>query len=218
MPRSEHAGRPGHFAQSPYQVRFEWGAAGLARLEAADVTIVVDVLRFSTTTTTALAADPAPVCAEETSSINGAPLARAAARGGAVVLLGGIVNAGAVADAVLAEQSERGARTSVAVMAAGELTGRAPGAALRFAVEDLLGAGAVIEALAERGIDHTSPEAAAAGEAFRALAGSLRHVVAASGSGRECIARGRAEEVAQAAALDSHALVPVLRGDSYMRR
>jgi 2-phosphosulfolactate phosphatase len=36
------------FAQAPYTCRCEWGAAGLAALAAADVTIIVDVLSFTT--------------------------------------------------------------------------------------------------------------------------------------------------------------------------
>ncbi|PZO55635.1 MAG: phosphosulfolactate phosphohydrolase, partial [Leifsonia xyli] len=38
---------PSPFDQSTYQVRLDWGGAGLARLAAADVVVVVDVLRFS---------------------------------------------------------------------------------------------------------------------------------------------------------------------------
>ena len=37
------------FDQSTYQVRLEWGVDGLARLAPADIVVVVDVLRFSTT-------------------------------------------------------------------------------------------------------------------------------------------------------------------------
>ena len=39
----------GPFDQSTYQVRLEWGVDGLARLAPADIVVVVDVLRFSTT-------------------------------------------------------------------------------------------------------------------------------------------------------------------------
>ena len=51
-------------------------------------------------------------------------------------------------------------------MAAG---GSTAGGATRFAVEDLLAAGAVVDALASRGIDYASPEAAAACAAFTGL-------------------------------------------------
>ncbi|UJP08960.1 2-phosphosulfolactate phosphatase [Microbacterium sp. KUDC0406] len=174
---------PSPFDQSPYQVRLEWGAEGLARLAPADVVIAVDVLRFSTTVTelveagTEIALDGARIW-----SSNGADVAEAAVMTGAEVLLGGIRNASAVASAVMSLQERRGDRTSVTVIAAGE---RAADGSLRFAVEDLLGAGAVICALIDLGIDHTSPEAVAAAESFRALRRGLRHLLSASGSGRE---------------------------------
>ena len=196
------------FAQSAYQVRFEWGVEGLARLAASDVVVVVDVLRFSSTVIQALERGEtmATDAASRAVSINGVAVAEAA---DGVVLLGALRNASAVADAVLAEQERRGARTSVAVIAAGELTSREPGAPLRFAVEDLFGAGAIIAALSDRGIDHSSPEAAAAGEAFRPLRGAMRHLLTASGSGRELA--DRIDEVHAAAAVDASSVVPVLQ-------
>jgi 2-phosphosulfolactate phosphatase len=200
------------FDQSTYQVRFEWGVDGLARLEPADVVVVVDVLRFSSTVIRALeGGDEVPMdAAARAVSLNGAAVVDAAAGAGAgVVLLGALRNASVVAAAVVEEQVRRGARTSVAVIAAGELASRAPEARLRFAVEDLLGAGAIIAALTDCGIDHCSPEAAAAGEAFRPLRGAMRHLLAASGSGRELADRGA--EVHEAAAVDASTIVPVLR-------
>ena len=62
-----------------------------------------------------------------------------------------------------------------------------------------------------RGIDHTSPEAAAAGEAFRGLRAATRHLLAASGSGQELAERGAHDEVRAAAELDASTAVPVLR-------
>lgn len=199
------------FDQSSYQVRFEWGADGLARLAPADVTVVVDVLRFSSTVIQAVEnGEQVPLdAAAHAVSINGASIAAAAS---GLVLLGGLRNAAAVARAILAEQERRGARTSIAVIAAGELTSRLPGAPLRFAVEDLLGAGAVIDALADLGIDHSSPEAAVAGEGFRSLRGAAKHLLTASGSGRELEVDGRRDEVLAAAAVDAASVVPVLRG------
>lgn len=137
----------------------------------------------------------------------------AAAASDSVVLLGCLRNARAVADAVRAEQLRRGARASVAVIAVGD-GGR--GAPTRFAVEDLLGAGAVIDALANVGIDHSSPEAAAACEAFRGLRGALRHMLTASGSGQEMLARGLVDAVRDAAALDTTGAVPRLRNGAFV--
>lgn len=199
------------FDQSTYQVRLEWGVAGLARLAPADIAVVVDVLRFSTTVIEAVdRGEDYPLdAAAHAVSINGAPVAQAAAGTGVLVLLGGLRNASAVAAAILAEQERRGARTSIAVIAAGELTGT--DGPLRFAVEDQLGAGAIIDALGALGIDHTSPDAAVAAESYRALRRAVKHLLTASGSGRELIETGRGDAIARAAAVDAASVVPVLR-------
>ncbi|QRY41993.1 2-phosphosulfolactate phosphatase [Microbacterium hominis] len=206
------------FDQSRYQVRLEWGADGLDRAAASDVVVVVDVLRFSSTVVRRVATGDAVALddAAHAASVNGAAIAARAGATGAVVLLGALVNAAAVADAILAEQRRRGARTSILVLAAGELSGRESDARLRFAVEDLLGAGAVIDALGARGIDHTSPEAAAAGEAFRGLRPAVRHLLTASGSGQELIGREARDEVLAAAEVDAAASVPVLRAGVFV--
>ena len=202
------------FDQSGYQVRFEWGVAGLDRLAPSDVVVVVDVLRFSTSVIDRVAAgDTVPLdAAAHAVSLNGAAVAAHAAAS-PVVLLGALRNAGAVATAIMAEQTRRGARTSIAVIAAGELPhddSADRSAGVRFAVEDLFGAGAIIDALGGLGIDHTSPEAAAACESFRGLRGAVRHLLTASGSGRELAERGRRDDVLHAAALDAETVVPRL--------
>lgn len=198
------------FTQSSYQVRFEWGVEGLTRLAPTDVTVVVDVLRFSSTVIQAVERGETVALDAEAraASLNGAAVAAAAP---GLVLLGGLRNAAAVAGAILAEQERRGARTSIAVIACGERTSRDDGAPVRFAVEDFLGAGAVIAALSDLGIDHSSPEAAVAGEGFRALRGAAKHLLTASGSGRELDAAGLRDEVLAAAAVDAASVVPVLR-------
>src|SRR5690606_20636360 len=180
---------PSPFDQSSYQVRFEWGAAGLGRLAPADIIAVVDVLRFSSTVTDAVASGRKVSLADAAAwSRNGAAVADAAAgsAGEPIVLLGSLRNASAVARSVLAIQNQRQQRTSVSVIAAGELTDAGD---LRFAVEDQLGAGSIIAALSDLGLDHTSPEAAAACEAARGLRRAMRHLLTASGSGKE-IAEG----------------------------
>ena len=87
-----------------------------------------------------------------------------------------------IADWALARQAELGGRFTIAVVAVG--AERADGG-IRFAVEDLLAAGAIIEAIAARGIDHQSPEAAAAASAYRGLQRATKHLIAASVSARE---------------------------------
>lgn len=139
--------------QSVYQVRFDWGAAG---------------------------AESIGVDADAVVWVDQLPASEVAVPQHPLVASGSIQNRAAVARWVLDRQSERGDRFTVAVAAAGEL--RADGS-LRFAVEDLLGAGAVIDALATVGIDYCSPEAAAACAAFTSLAGAAAHLISASESG-----------------------------------
>ncbi len=213
------------FDQSTYQVRHEWGAEGIARLEPADVVIVADVLRFSSTMADAVAVGHVVELDDARAwSSNGADAAAAAQREGTIVLLGALRNASAVARAALAVQERRGARTSVAVIAAGE---RATDGSLRFAVEDQLGTGAIIDALTAVGIDHCSPEAAASAAAFRSLRPALRHLFTASGSGRELAIgvastarmaeRGiRPASVDEAAQLDTTDVVPELRDGRFV--
>ncbi|WP_417554660.1 2-phosphosulfolactate phosphatase [Microbacterium sp.] len=174
---------PSPFDQSYYQVRVEWGTEGLARVEASDIIVVVDVLRFSSTLANIVAEGGTVDLSDAVNwSTNGAAVVTAAAETGAVVLVGGIRNAAATARAVMTLQERRAARTSVTVIAAGE---RTPAGDLRFAVEDQLGVGAVVSALIDLGVDHCAPDGAVAAEGYRALRRALRHMLAASGSGRE---------------------------------
>lgn len=217
---------PSPFDQSTYQVRLDWGTAGLARLAPADIVVVVDVLRFSSTMADAVAAGAEIELADAVEwSSNGAAVASAAADGGETVFVGGIRNASAVARAVQTVQERRQARTSVAIIAAGELD---PAGVLRFAVEDQLGAGAIVAALTDLGIDHTAPDAAVAAEGFRALRRAMRHLLTASGSARELeigvpsTARMAASGVVpasttDAAVLDAVDAVPVLSSGRFTR-
>lgn len=196
-------------SQSDYQVRFDWGVDGMRRLTTADVVIVVDVLGLSTTVTLAAERGERSELAAAGSD-DGAAVARAAAETSSIVVAGGLRNSAAVARFVLAEQAARGERTSVAIVAAGERMSP-DDAAVRMTVEDQLGAGAIIAALGDLGIDHCSPEAAVTGEGFRGLRGATRHLLTASGSGRELTAAGRRDDVLTAAAVDAASVVPVLR-------
>jgi len=135
-------------------------------------------------------------------SPNGSTVAAAVAAAGPVVLAGCLRNASAVARAA----REAGGDGPVAVVAAGE---RRPDGTLRPAVEDLLGAGAVLHVLGGR----PSPEARAAVAAFRQH--DLPHDLLACASGRELAALGRAAEVHLAAELDVSQVVPVLRDGAF---
>ena len=242
------------FAQSAYQVRFDWGADGAAAIAGdVDVVVVVDVLSFGTAVDCALAAgvevlpyggdDPAGYAASKGAepaadrhvrgepslspaaftdehagrrvvipSPNGSRLCFELAGGAAEVVAASLRNRRAVAEWVLERQAAKGGRFVVAVIAAGE---RWPNGRARYGVEDLLGAGAVIESLIDVGLDHCSPEAAAAGAAFAGMQQAVRHLLKASGSGRELVEAGCADDVALATELDVSSQVPVLREWSF---
>ena len=132
-------------------------------------------------------------------SPNGATLCALAAGGRAEVVAGCLRNATAVGAFL------RGVDGPVGVVPAGE---RWPDGTLRVAVEDLLGAGAVVA-----GLDGRSPEADAAAALFTALAAAapdLRTTLGALASGRELLADGFGD-VDLAAELDASDAVPVLR-------
>lgn len=134
-------------------------------------------------------------------SPNGATLAFLAAETPATVFAGCLRNAMAVASAA------RQHGGVVTVIAAGERWGRDSGS-LRPAVEDLLGAGAVLTALAPAA---PSPEARAAMAAFQAARPHLRAQLLACVSGRELVQKGFARDVEIAAEYDASRTVPVLR-------
>ena len=160
-------------------------------------------------------------------SPNGSALAFAAEAAGArAVLVGSLRNAAAVGRASAAFGGV------VSVIAAGERWRGSTGP-LRPAVEDLLGAGAILQAaLQESGRhghggqhdggwrppvegrdDRASPEARVAVAAFVEARDSLPATLADCGSGREVIGRGYGPDVGLAAALDTSTIVPTLRGD-----
>jgi 2-phosphosulfolactate phosphatase len=135
----------------------------------------------------------------------------------AAVLAGCLRNASAVAH----EVAESLARGPVVVVGAGERWGadtcapgdRAAASALRPAVEDLVGAGAVLRALrvvTGVALDRVSPEARAAMAAFDEARDDLQGWLLASTSGRELVGRGRRDDVVAASALDIEAVAPVL--------
>lgn len=124
---------------------------------------------------------------------------------GAVPTLAGCLrNARAVADAA------RRYGRRIAVIPAGE---RWQDRSLRPALEDWLGAGAIIRHLE----GHRSPEAQAAAAAFEALQGDLAERLRSCSSGKELLERGFEEDVALASALDVSECVPVFRDGAYVR-
>ena len=138
-------------------------------------------------------------------SPNGSTLAAIAAEAQAAVLAGCLRNARAVA---------RAARTlgrTVTVVAAGERWEGDRGG-LRPAVEDLVGAGAILAGL---GIEPASPEARAAVGAFQAAARDLPRFLSACASGRELRELGFTQDVELAAQLDVSDAAPLLTAGSF---
>ena len=101
---------------------------------------------------------------------------------GVETVAGALRFADAIAAWSLVRQAELGGRFVIGVVASGA---RQNDGTLRFTVEDLLAAGAIIEAIAGVGIDHQSPEAAAAASAYTGLRNATRHLASASVTARE---------------------------------
>lgn len=182
-------------AQAKYQVRFDQGVEGVARIAgAADVLVWVDQV---VTDAGGGAFDASASPAVPAEALEAAPLA--------AVVVAGLHDAAAVAAWILAEQERLGRRAYIAVVAAGRADGG-------FAADDVLAAGAVVDALTELGIDDTSPEAAVASFAFTGLRRAAAHLATASVSGRAAIAAGVDPVVLRRAAVRDHrARVRVIR-------
>lgn len=228
--------------QAGFDVRCDWGLAGIGALAPdSDVVIVVDVLSFTTCVEIATANGavvlPHPfrdATAGDFAARSGARLASSrAGRGyslspaslldiragtrlvlpspnGATVSLaapGARTLAGCLRNATAVARTAARAGARVAVVPCGE---RWPDGSLRPALEDWLGAGAVIAALDGR----KSPEATAAERVF-AAAGDLTELVGGCASARELIDRGFGADVRLAAELDCSDAVPVLEGGEY---
>jgi 2-phosphosulfolactate phosphatase len=229
------------FDQRVASCRCEWGIIGHDHLASADVTIIVDVLSFSTCVDVAVSRGAAiiPYAWEDVSaraftvergaelagrrdtsryslspfsfldapaglrcvlpSPNGAALAVRAASTSAKVFAGCLRNAAAVARAAAHSTSVR----------PGE---RWPDGSLRPAIEDWLGAGAILCHLPGT----KSPEAIAAITAFERAGQILTDVIAQAGSGRELIERGFVRDVELAAALDVSRQVPRYDGTAFV--
>jgi hypothetical protein len=140
--------------QSHYQIRFDWGVAG-ANAVAADADVIVWV-------------DAIP---------DGSDLEIERMPPGEAIIAGDFSSAQAVAQWVVELQKKIGRPIVTAVIAAGATR---PDGAFRFAVEDLLASGSIINSLGALGLDATSPEAAATEAAFLGLSRAVSHLVSAS--------------------------------------
>jgi 2-phosphosulfolactate phosphatase len=226
--------------QSAFDVRFEWGMAGMAAITVqCDVAVIVDVLSFSSCVDVACSRGarvwPYPfkdesaqafadqhhaILARSRSEANGAyslsPTSLSQLPSGAALVLpspnGATLSHACKALQVysaclrnassVATHASRTAR-SVAVIAAGE---KWPDGMLRPALEDLLGAGAVIHALTGR----KSPEAQMAQAVFLAMQSHVEQSIVSCASGIELAQRGYEDDIAMACQLNVSQTVPKL--------
>lgn len=137
-------------------------------------------------------------------SPNGSNLSFAAISQNATVFAGCLRNASAVA------KHAQAAGKRITVVPAGE---RWSDGSLRPAIEDLIGAGAIIKQL--RGT--LSPESSVALVAFENAVVDLQECLLNCSSGRELKERGFVDDVALAAELDVSQVVPVLIENAFIR-
>lgn len=245
------------FGQGDFDVRLDWGPVG-AQVTQADISVVVDVLSFSTSVCVAVergmrvypyrwgGADAHAFATEHDAvlavgrleatregavgaptlspagllacpwtprlvlpSPNGSTIAAVLNNAGTEVVIGCLRNAHAVAE-WLTFGLERGG--SVTIIAAGERWGF--DGSLRPALEDHLGAGAVLSSLVTLGHGgRMSPEACAAAELFDAGRERLYERVRDCVGGRELGSKDFQSDVEVAAGLNSATTVPVLAED-----
>ncbi len=143
-------------------------------------------------------------------AVNGGTCSRLA---GAAPLLfvGALINAGAVAAAVLTRVLDD--RKICALVVCGErLMEAGPGGGIRFAVEDYLGAGAILSYLE----CEKSVEARVCQAAFDGVREELLPILRECDSGQELCEMGFAEDVDFAAQLNTSDTVPVFRDGCYV--
>jgi 2-phosphosulfolactate phosphatase len=225
----------GFTSQDRFDVRCEWGAAGVGALESCRTFIVVDVLSFSTTVSLAAArgVEVIPCRSREAAAAAMPPGAvMAATRGhghslspasllsaprGLLLVLpslnGSTISAEAAGRGHILAGCLRN-RTAVARRAL-QLGGpiaiipageRWPDGTLRPSCEDQIGAGAIAQSLP----GPRSPEVEAAIAAFESASPRLHETLLCSASGRELVEKGFARDVALAAELDADTIAPQL--------
>jgi 2-phosphosulfolactate phosphatase len=175
-------------------------ASEFARVHGAELAGKRRLYKYSLSPASYLAVEPGFRCVLP--SPNGAQVTLAAAAAAPIVLAGSLRNARAVA-----ETASRLGKT-FNVIAAGERWGDG---SLRAALEDLIGAGAILRWLP----GSRSPEADAAIAAFERCQDSLVDTLDRCGSGRELDARGHAGDKDLAGALDVSSCVPRFDGVAY---
>jgi len=138
-------------------------------------------------------------------SPNGSACCRLAAQSKRPVIIGALINAGAVASVI---NKLLCAADDVTIVACGERE-KTPDddGPIRFALEDYLGAGAIISGIGAR----LSPEAEVCRNAYLAGKHRLRELLLTCESGRELCDMGFADDIELIAAHDTSSIVPELK-------
>ena len=234
-----------YFDQAHFDIRCEWGSAGLTHLAHGEVVVIIDVLSFSTAVDIALDrgatilpyqwddecvleyadANAALVASRDRSSSNyslspkslldvppgsrlvlpspnGSSLCFQARDRGSAVIAGSLRNAKSVA-----EWAQKAAKP-INIIPCGE---KWEDGSLRPAIEDLIGAGAILSQL--RG--SKSPESEIAIAAFESARSDLGSIIRNSASGRELIERGFEQDVDLASQLNVSSTVPKLELNAF---
>ena len=210
------SGRGAAYGQSDADVRFEWGPVGAALLgRAAAGLVVVDVLSFTTSVSICVSRgmtvfphrwdDAGAVAAEHDAKL----AVRRRDVSATTVVAASLRNADAVGR-WLVEHGYGSSGHPVVVIAAGE---RWPDGSLRPALEDALGAGAVLHHLKTAGYT-LSAEATGTAGLFEAT-GDVEATLRSSGSARQLVAAGYGDDVDVAAELDRDRTVAVLRDGAF---
>ncbi len=143
-------------------------------------------------------------------SPNGATCA-SAARKASAVFAGGLLNASAVAHAAQREHAK--IRRPVTVIACGEIWSGAGDQPMRVALEDALGAGAILRHLS----GDKSPEARVCENAFESSRTDLEALMWECGSGRELREKGFSADIRHASRLNLYDVAPILRNGWFER-
>lgn len=144
-------------------------------------------------------------------SPNGSTISHALIEENCQVMAASLRNAVAVGNWLAAKLVENPEAVLV-LIPAGE---KWPDGSLRPAVEDLWGAGAVVEAIRKQIEVTVSEEALLAANAYQSVSGRLEQALSHCSSGKELVAMGYADDVATASEHDSSTSVPLLRGGRF---
>jgi 2-phosphosulfolactate phosphatase len=198
-----------HHGSLIYPCSLDEDAAALARRIGGEVAVsrvgTPDKGRFSLSPATYFNIEPG------TKVVLASPNGATCSRYGSQVpylFIGALVNARAAAMAVSSLAAQE--NLAVTVIACGERW-KTPseGGVLRIAIEDYLGAGAILSYVQ----GEKSPEAHVCAGAFVQVRDELEHIIWDCGSGRELREKGLEDDVKHAARLNLYQTVPYMRGD-----